>query len=115
MHAVRQVLAVAAILIKLAFSSSSALYPAVAVAITMTQRSELDLPMSILISNYRFPSTLTTPIWEASCVDVCHVLTLLLLVDLHSVAVVTGNQPSHHWNDPTSLWQRASAMPNVLQ
>ena len=39
------------------------------------------------------------------CGDICYVLTTAAASDLHSVAIGTSSQPSHHWHDPTSFWR----------
>ena len=39
------------------------------------------------------------------CGDICYVLTTAAASDLHSVAIGTTSQPSHHWHDPTSFWR----------
>ncbi len=40
-----------------------------------------------------------------SCGDICYVLTTAAASDLHSVAIGTSEQPTHHWHDPTSFWR----------
>ncbi len=40
----------------------------------------------------------------SSCGDVCYVLTINAASDLHSVASGTNDEPSHHWNEPSSFW-----------
>eukprot|EP00984_Skeletonema_dohrnii_P016023 scaffold7024_cov94-Skeletonema_dohrnii-CCMP3373.AAC.1 len=41
----------------------------------------------------------------SSCGDICYVLTIAAASDLHSVAIGTSKQPSHHWHDPASFWR----------
>jgi len=41
----------------------------------------------------------------SSCGDICYVLTIAAASDLHSVAIGTTKQPSHHWHDPASFWR----------
>jgi len=40
----------------------------------------------------------------SNCGDICYVLTTDAASDLHSVAIGTSSQPTHHWHDPTTFW-----------